>query len=155
MLELSLGMDKDVAKALAVVTLTSGKAYAKFKEWISLQGGDPSYAEDFSLFGASAFVKDIKATCDGYVLSCNAETIGLAAMKLGAGRETKEDVIDFKAGIELLKKPTDPIKSGEVIARLYTDKEESLASAEELVLSAFKFGEEKPDEYSMIYFSVR
>ena len=155
MLELSLGMDKDEAKALAVETLTSGKAYAKFKEWISLQGGDPAYAEDFSLFGASAFVKDIKATCDGYVLSCNAETIGLAAMKLGAGRETKEDVIDFKAGIELLKKPTDPIKSGEVIARLYTDREEALASAEELVLSAFKFCEEKPDEYSMIYFSVR
>lgn len=155
MLELSLGMDKDEAKALAVETLTSGKAYAKFKEWISLQGGNPAYAEDFSLFGASAFVKDIKADSDGFILSCNAETIGLAAMKLGAGRETKEDVIDFKAGIELLKKPSDPIKSGEVIARLYTDKEDSLASAEELVLSAYEFGEEKPGEYSMIYFSVR
>ena len=154
-LELSLGMDKDEARALAVETLTSGKAYAKFKEWISLQGGDPAYADDPSLFGESAFIKDVKATKDGYVVSCNAETVGLAAMKLGAGRETKEDVIDFKAGIELLKKPTDPVKRGDVIARLYTDKEDTLASAEELVLSAFTFGAQKPEKYSMIYSSVR
>ena len=155
MLELSLGMDKDGARALATDTLTSGKAYAKFKEWIALQGGDPAYADDFSLFGESAFVKEVKATEDGYVISCNAETVGLAAMKLGAGRETKEDVIDFKAGIELLKKPTDPVKSGDVIARLYTDKEDALVSAEELVLSAFTFGDEEPPKYSMIYSSVR
>ena len=155
MIELSLGIDKYDAKALAIETLTSGKAYVKFKEWISLQGGDPAYADDFTLFGESLFVKEVKAKSDGYVISCNAETVGLAAMKLGAGRETKEDVIDFKAGIELLKKPTDHVKSGDVIAKLYTDKAEALASAEELVLSAFDFGNEEPPKYNMIYSSVR
>ena len=155
MLELSLGIEKSEAEALARDTLSSGKAYAKFVEWIGLQGGDTSYAEDTSKFGNSKLVKDVVSSADGYILSCNAEMVGIAAMKLGAGRATKEDVIDFKAGIMLHKKPGDAISRGEVIATLYTDKEDAVACAEELVLSSLTFATEKPEKRAMIYGAVR
>ena len=155
MLELSLGIEKSEAEALARDTLSSGKAYAKFVEWIGLQGGDTSYAEDTSKFGNSKLVKDVVSSADGYILSCNAEMVGIAAMKLGAGRATKEDVIDFKAGIMLHKKPGDAIRRGEVIATLYTDKEDAVACAEELVLSSLTFATEKPEKRAMIYGAVR
>jgi len=155
MLELSLGIKKGDAEALARDTLKSGKAYAKFVEWIGLQGGDTSYAEDTSKFGNSKLVCDVVSSSDGYILSCNAEMVGIAAMKLGAGRATKEDVIDFKAGIMLHKKPGDAISKGEVIATLYTDREDAIASAEELVLSSLTFTAEKPEKRAMIYGAVR
>ena len=155
MLELSLGLEKKDAESLALETLESGKAYAKFLEWIEIQGGDASYVEDTSKFGKSEFVHSVTAKNSGYIVSCNAETVGLAAMKLGAGRETKEDVIDFKAGIELLKKPGTFIEEGDVMAILYTDKKNAITSAEELVLSAFTFGDSAPEKYSMIYDTVR
>ena len=155
MLELSLGLQKENAEKLALETLESGKAYEKFLEWITMQGGDSSYAEDTSKFGKSKFVQNVIAKNDGYVVSCNAEIVGIAAMKLGAGRETKDDLIDFKAGIELLKKPGAYVKVGDVMAKLYTDKADAVSSAEELVLSAFTFGNTSPDRYDMIYDTVR
>ena len=155
MLELSLRISPEDAEVLALETLTSGKAYARFLEWISMQGGDASYATDTDKFGTSKCVKDIVASTDGYILSCNAETVGIAAMKLGAGRATKDDVIDFKAGIILHKKPCDSVKAGDVIATLYTDKEDAVAEAEALVLSSLKFTDKPVDHKEMIYGSVR
>ncbi|MBE6537150.1 MAG: thymidine phosphorylase [Ruminococcaceae bacterium] len=155
MLELSLGLEKDKAESLALETLKSGKAYAQFLKWIKIQGGDVTYATDTSKFGESKFSHSVISKNSGYVLSCNAEMIGIAAMKLGAGRETKDDLIDFKAGIMLHKKPGDKIQEGDVIATLYTDKGEAVASAEELVLSALTFSSEAPERQVMIYGSVR
>lgn len=155
MLELALKISKTDAETLAKQTLESGKAYEKFIEWIGLQGGDASYVTDTSKFGKSKFVKEVIASEDGYILSCNAETVGIAAMKLGAGRATKDDVIDFKAGIILHKKPCDKISVGDVIATLYTDKEEALAEAESLVLSSLGFSSREVARKEMIYGSVR
>lgn len=155
MLELSLGLNKDEASRLAIETLESGKAYAQFLKWIDLQGADSSYAEDTSKFGESKFSKDVVAQKDGYIISCNAEMIGIAAMKLGAGRETKDDLIDFKAGIILRKKPGNKISAGDTVATLYTDNEKAIESAEALILSALSFSNTAPKKQPMIYEAVR
>lgn len=155
MLELSLGIDKSSAETLANETLESGKAYAQFLTWIGMQGGDTSYVEDTSKFGKSEFVYEVTSDTDAYIVSCNAEMIGIAAMQLGAGRETKDDVIDFKAGIMLHKKPGDKVSPGDVIATLYTDKGEAISSAEKLVISALGFSNEAPAKQVMIYGAVR
>ena len=136
-------------------TLESGRAYAQFLRWIGMQGGDTAYVEDTSKFGSSSFVQEVTADNDGYIVSCNAEMIGIAAMHLGAGRATKDDVIDFKAGIMLHKKPGDKINRGDVIATLYTDKSEAISSAENLVLNALGFSQEAPAKQVMIYGAVR
>jgi pyrimidine-nucleoside phosphorylase len=155
MLELSLGIDAEAACALAKNTLDSGKAYEKFCEWIGEQGGDASYARDTSKFGVSRFVYDVVAESDGYVCACNAESIGLAAMTLGAGRASKTGTIDYLAGIMLLKKPGDKVCRGEVLAVLHTDRENMIASAEKAVKGAFTFSDTAPEKGKMIYSVVR
>ena len=154
MLSLSLGITEEEGLALAVGTLESGKAYGKFCEWIALQGGDAAYAKDPSLFGESLYEREIKAGRDGYILSCNAEAIGIAAMKLGAGRETKDDLIEFKAGIRLIKKPCDRVEATDTVAVLYTDKKDALDEAEKIVLNALTFTDCVPERAPMIIATV-
>ena len=151
----SLGLSSGDAKAKAKDMLESGKAYEQFKTWIALQGGDPSYAEDFSKFGSSKHEYDVLSDREGYILSCNAEAVGIAAMKLGAGRATKDDVIDHKAGILLFKKPGDKVLIGDVIARLYTDREYEIDEARDTVLGSLKFTDKPLPEAKMIYKTIR
>lgn len=151
MIELSLGISENDAKSLAEKILVSGKAYEQFKTWISMQGGDSSYADDTSKFGSSLYEKEVISDSCGYILSCNAEAVGIAAMKLGAGRATKDDVIDHKAGILLLKKPGDKVSCGDTIAKLFTDREYAIEEAEAMVLGSLKFTDTQLPEAKMIY----
>lgn len=151
MIELSCGISSDDAKVLARDTLESGKAHAKFCEWIEAQGGDPIAAKDTSLLGEATYVKEFCAEADGYILSCNAAMIGSAACVLGAGRQTKDDVIDHAAGIILYKKPSDAVKAGDVIATLHTNRECILEEAENMMRSAFTFTTEQVSPQQLIY----
>ena len=76
-------------------------------------------------------------------MSCNAEEVGNVSCVLGAGRLTKSDSIDSSAGIRLYKKLGDKVEDGEVIATLYTDKENELSEAEERFLKAYTISENK------------
>ena len=151
MIELSCKISAEDARALAKEILESGKAHAKFCEWIEAQGGDPASAKDTSLLGDATYVKEFRAESDGYILSCDAAMIGSAACVLGAGRQTKDDVIDHAAGIILCKKPSDAIKSGDVIATLHTNREDTIADAEAMMRSAFTFTNEKVEPQKLIY----
>jgi len=121
------------AKAMDVIT--SGKAFQKFLDFTSAQGGN------FSTLLSPSFLKTkstlpILAQQQGFVGKINAMALGEIASLLGAGRLTKEDVIDFNAGIILNKKIGDPVKQGDVLATLFTNQQ---ANKEHLhgVLSAF------------------
>ena len=151
MIELSCKISADEARALAHDVLNSGKAYAKFCEWIEAQGGDAACAKDPVLFGEAAFMAELVAESDGYISSCNAAMIGTAASMLGAGRQTKDDEIDHRAGILLLKKPSDAVKAGDVIARLYTEREETLTEALATMRSSLVFTTEPVEAQRLIY----
>ncbi len=155
MIELSLKISPEDAKNTANEMLISGKAFEKFCEWIEAQGGDHSYAQDVSKFGEGKYTCDITAAKDGYIALCNAEMIGTAAMKLGAGRATKNDVIDPKAGIILIKKPGDKVSEGDVIAKLITDKKDALFEAGQDVYSAILITKEEIPKGQMIYEIIR
>lgn len=151
MIELSLKLTADEAREKAVQMLESGKAFDRFKKWIELQGGDASYADDVSKFGSSEFEHDVVAERDGYISACNAEMIGIAAMKLGAGRAAKDDIIDHKAGIMLYKKPGDKICRGDVIAKLLTDKKDAIPDAARTVLDSLEYSDSPVPCGKMIY----
>ena len=151
MVALSCGLTDEQAKETVAETLKSGKALAKFREWIGEQGGDVTYVDDPSLFGEAAYTADVLAPVDGYILACNAEQIGTAAMVLGAGRQTKDSVIDPRAGIYLVKKPADEVRKGDVIARLYTEKADTLPHAEALTLGAVTFTDQPVEEQPLVY----
>ena len=84
----------------------------------------------------------------------NAETIGLCAMELGAGRKTKEDKIDYTAGIILNKKSGDKVVAGDVLATLFTNRKNALDDAEKLFLSSLSFTDKAPKKQKLIYKTI-
>ncbi|PRY83462.1 pyrimidine-nucleoside phosphorylase [Alkalibacterium olivapovliticus] len=104
--------------------LHNGKALAAFKVFVEAQGGDATVADDpDGVLPAAAFTKDIISKENGVVSEIVADQVGIAAMMLGAGRETKESEIDLSAGLYLHKKVGDKVSEGDSIATLYSNKE--------------------------------
>lgn len=143
------------AEKLVKEVISNGKAFEKLKEWISHQGGNVDWIENPDNFPKAEFKEDIISEKDCYISSMNAEEIGVASVILGAGREKKEDAIDFSAGIVLNKKTGDKVAKGNTIATLYTNNENSLNTAKEKFLSAIECSNEKPIEIPLIYEIVR
>lgn len=135
-------------------TLLDGSAFNKFVEFVEAQGGDTSYIKDTTKFETTKFVKEVKVKADGFVYELDTEKIGHSSVVLGAGRKTKEDSIDFAAGIKLVKKTGDEVKEGDTIAILYTNDEKSLIEAEELLLEAYTLSDKKPDLEPLILAKV-
>lgn len=134
---------RDKAEEMILDAIKSGKALDKFREFVRSQGGDDSFVDDPMKLKQPKFAKDVKACKAGYLVSCNAEEVGNVSCVLGAGRLTKSDSIDSSAGIRLYKKLGDKVEDGEVIATLYTDKENELSEAEERFLKAYTISENK------------
>ncbi len=138
------------ARNAAENALASGAAYAKMREWIAAQGGDIE-----APLPEAKIKREICAEKTGYIAHMNAETVGRAACELGAGRKTKEDEIDFAAGLVLCKKTGDFVREGEVLAVMHTSCGEKLAPAAEMFRSALEFSAEKPEKKKLILDVVR
>ncbi|AZN40662.1 pyrimidine-nucleoside phosphorylase [Paenibacillus albus] len=142
------------AEALLRAKLESGAALAKFKAFVEAQGGNPAVADDPMLLPQAPFVLEVKSTQDGYVQAIQAEELGLAAMLLGAGRATKESVIDFAVGVTMKRKVGDKVNEGDTLALLHV-REENAATSEvaERVRTAYTFSSE-PVKPSPLLLSV-
>lgn len=123
LVQAKLYKSKEEAKEALLEVLNNGKAYEKLKEFIAYQGGDTSYLDNLDKFETSKYEHKIYAKESGYIKDIVALDLGVAAMKLGAGRATKEDVIDYTAGLILNKKVGDKIEKGELLISCYTNKE--------------------------------
>ena len=115
--------DIEKGKVLLQSKIDNLEAFKKLEELIKYQGGDISYLEDYSKFEKSKYQKEIYSSKEGYVEKISALEIGECAMHLGAGRATKDDVIDMASGIVLNKKVGDFVKKGELLLTCYTNKE--------------------------------
>ncbi len=155
MIELSLGFDSSECEKLVKDAIDSGKAYDKFKEWISEQGGDIAQVEDADLLPSAPITYDIVSSEEGYIESMDAEEVGIASVILGAGRESKDDIIDMSAGIVLRKKTGDRVNKGDVLATLHTSRNESLTQAESKFLSAIRFSENGSKRAPLIYKTIK
>lgn len=105
--------------------LNNGKALQKFREFIGAQGGDVAQIDDPSLLPSAKSILAVKAQSAGYVQKIDALSIGIAAMKLGAGRATKEDVIDMGVGVVLNKKVGEAVDKGDVLAYIHSNSEDN------------------------------
>lgn len=152
---LALGITPEEARERAQKAISDGSAYSKFVEWIGAQGGDQSLALDPEKFPKAKYVYEIKAPCDGYIVHTDAEKIGLASVALGAGRATKDSVIDYSAGIILDKKTGDAVKIGDVIARLYANDESFFKEAERIMCDGVEYGNERPCGARLIHGIIR
>lgn len=140
------GKSADLAEARELVTekLRNGKALEKFKVFVASQGGNPAVVDDYSLMPQASRQQDVLAEASGYVTEIVADDIGVAAMLLGAGRATKESMIDLAAGLKILKKVGDPVQKGEAIVRMFANKAD-FGPAEKLIQEAYSIGSERKE----------
>ena len=155
MLTLVTGKDKAICVEMAKGAIADGSALNKLKEMVSEQGGNPEWISDTSLFPKAEHSFEIKAESEGYICGMDAEKIGVASLLLGAGRNTKEDVLDFSAGIILKAKTGDRIEKGKTIAVLYANDETKFESASQKFNEAVGFSTDPVEKQPLIYSVIR
>ena len=143
MLHLGLGKELKVCFSMVKEVLSSGKALDKLTEMVAAQGGDTEVIKDSDKFKKPKFSFELKSERKGYISHMDTETIGIASSLLGAGRKTKEDSIDYSAGIKLIKKTGDYVKPSDVLCIMYADNENLFAEAAKKFLSGLEFSDEK------------
>ncbi|WP_408021092.1 pyrimidine-nucleoside phosphorylase [Staphylococcus epidermidis] len=111
----------DEARQMLVDAIKTGKALNKFKTFLSNQGGDDSIVDSPEKLPSAKYQVEFKAKKDGFITEIIANEIGVASMMLGAGRQTKEDVIDLGVGIVLNKKVGEHVEEGENILTIHTN----------------------------------
>ena len=99
--------------------LFDGSALQKFEAMVVAQGGD---LEDLYRSSSAKYVVEVTADEVGYISELPAMEFGLFAMRLGAGRAVKTDVLDFETGIVFEKKVGEPVKIGEIVAKIYANE---------------------------------
>lgn len=114
----------DEARQMLIDAIKTGKALNKFKTFLSNQGGDDSIVNSPEKLPSAKYQVEFKAKKDGYITEIIANEIGVASMMLGAGRQTKEDVIDLGVGIVLNKKVGEHVEKGENILTIHTNTKE-------------------------------
>lgn len=155
MLEIAGKGSRSECERLVNEVLESGKALDTFARMTAAQGGDPAYIYHPERFAQAPHKRVVFAPGDGYIVSMDTERYGIASLLLGAGRNRKEDIIDYTAGIELLRKTGDPVRNGEPIAILYASDASLFTAAEQTLLSATLIGAAAPEKRPLLLFEVR
>jgi thymidine phosphorylase len=130
--------------------IKSGKAFDKFIEIVKLQGGDIKLIENPEKYPKAKFIEKITAKKDGYLKETDNYRIGIAGLELGAGRKTKEDKIDPKAGIIINFKIGDFVKKGSIIAELHSSSANKMNFVKNWFPEVFTFSKEPIKKMKLI-----
>lgn len=139
--EVTLALAEEMCKIARVTNdasaiLKSVRAYERFRKMVKLHGGDLSKLKIHSN------PYEVKSKNDGIIEFIDAYKIGIASLYTGAGREKRDEKVDPKAGIKLLKKEGDEVKKEETVALIYTKR--SYKIIKDMVLSAYRIGNKEP-----------
>jgi pyrimidine-nucleoside phosphorylase len=140
------GAREEDARARVEAALADGTALESYERWIRAQGGDPS--ED--ALPTAPVVRTVAAERSGSVARLGALAVGLAAMRLGAGRVAKDDEIDHSVGVVCLRKRGDRVDADDVLAEIHARDEASADAAAADVLAAYELAEESPPARGVI-----
>lgn len=113
---------QDEALTMLKEVVTNGLALKKFKEMVKYQHGNVEYIDNPNLFIPAKIILPVKTKKRGYIKDLNAKILGTVSMQLGSGRLTKEDTIEYSAGIVLNKKIGDYCQDGDVLGYLHTNR---------------------------------
>ncbi len=142
-------------KKLLLENIKNGKALEKLKEFVKAQGGDPAYVDNTDLLPKAKYIIEVKANKSGTISKIHAEEMGLTAMELGAGRATKESVIDLAVGIVLCKKRGEKVSEGDILARVYANDENKGHKAVDKILNDIQISDEYEEKIPLIYDIIR
>ncbi|HHX80833.1 MAG TPA: pyrimidine-nucleoside phosphorylase [Acholeplasmataceae bacterium] len=148
---LMTGFEKTREEAFerATTALKDGAALEKLKQMIFYQNGDVRVLEDYSLLPTAKRVIEVKNKSAGYVRKVHALEIGNAAMLLGAGRATKDDLIDLAVGIKVHAKVGDYLEAGDLLATVHAN-DKHIEEAIQKVEAAFEMVSEKVQPNKLI-----
>ncbi len=144
--ELSLALAREALEAAgedparAEAVWKSGAALDKLRAFVAAQGGDARVVDEPERLGLAPDVYELRTEAAGVVTELDAYRVGLAALRLGGGRERKGDAIDHGVGVRLERKIGEPVAAGEVLARLYHRDGRGLEEARALMGSAYRIG---------------
>jgi len=137
-----LEVDETEGRRRAEAAVADGTAVAAYERWIRAQGGDP----DEEALPTAPVVREVAARRDGHVVELGAIAVGLAALRLGAGRRTKDDPIDHSVGVRCLRKRGDAVERGEPLAEVHAADEAAADAALAEVEAAYSLGDEPPPQ---------
>ena len=135
--------------------LESGAGLDMFRRMVAAQGGDASIVDEPETLPAAAHARRLRAERDGYVTGIDAGQIGVAAMRLGAGRQTIADTVDHAAGITLSAKVGSAVARGDVLATLRFNDRRNVDEASARVSGAFRLAGRPSPERPLILEEVR
>jgi len=147
--------DRTDARARLEKAVSSGAAFEKLVEVVVAQDGDPSVLEDTTRLPKAPNETVFAAPRAGVLSRCDALDLGVAALRLGAGREKKEDDIDPGVGITVPVGIGDTVEEGQPLATLVWSEEGRLGNAMQLVERAFEIGDEPVEAPPLVYGEVR
>lgn len=137
------------ARAMLEEVIENGKALEVFKTFLSAQGGDASVVDHPEKLPVAEYKIPVVSEAAGFVEGITADKIGTAAMLLGAGRATKDSVIDLSVGIVLHKKIGDEVKKGEPLATIHSNNE-SVSESAKKILQAYTISNARPNVSPLI-----
>jgi pyrimidine-nucleoside phosphorylase len=144
MLRLAGHGNEEECKQKVLGAIENGSALNTFIKMVKAQGGNEEWIQTPDLFPTAKFSREVKANKSGYIERVDTEGYGISALILGAGRNTKEDEIDYSAGIILSKKTGDYVKEGDTIATLYTSDAQKLDASERKFIESTFITDKKP-----------
>ena len=140
MLRLAGKPDVDVTAALR-----DGRAMDKWRAMISAQGGDPA-----AKLPVARETHVVRAEASGVISKMDALSLGVASWRLGAGRERKEDAVQFGAGITLHAQVGQRIEAGSPLLTLHTDEPQRFERAMESLAGAISIDDSTPTERTIV-----
>ncbi|WP_113967607.1 pyrimidine-nucleoside phosphorylase [Rossellomorea aquimaris] len=141
------------ARELLQKAIEDGSALENFKVFLESQGGDPSVVDEPSKLPQAQYKVELEAKEDGYVSEIVADAVGTAAMWLGAGRATKDSVIDLAVGLELRKKIGDSVKTGDSLVTIYSN-DENIDNVKEKLYESIKVTSQQVKAPTLIHTEI-
>ncbi|MDQ3381300.1 MAG: thymidine phosphorylase [Actinomycetota bacterium] len=141
-----LHVDLEEGRRRAEGAMADGSALHAYERWIRAQGGD----SDLAVLPRAPVVREVSAPRDGVVTRLRALDVGIAALKLGGGRRTKDDSIDHAVGVVCQVKRGEAVKRGHLLADVHARDEESAARGVGAVLAAYEFGDTAPHAHGIL-----
>lgn len=139
------------ARKFAIEKINDGSAYEKFKNWIISQGGSIDVINNIEEYLIADNIENYVAKDEGYISSIDAEEIGKIAMMIGAGRETKESVIDPSVGIIFSKKVSDYVKVGDLICTIHHNNYKNIDDINSRLDKIIKISKQYKTKSELIY----
>jgi thymidine phosphorylase len=150
-----ISSDAGEARDRLETVVDSGRALELFADVIAAQGGDRTVVTDRSILDRAPHRHEIRSDRAGFVRRCDAFEIGVASVRLGGGRERKEDIVDAGVGITIAAKCGDEVAEGDLLATVSYRDEARLAAAMIYLSRAWDVHDERVLDRPLVLDEVR